>query len=140
MENNLLPKDRLCLKPSSLRKTSDFDYLRESGRRLTGADWMLVNFLSRDSEELRFGFTIGKKVGTAVVRNRLKRWGREYFRKNKKNSFKGVDLNIIFRPMPKGFYGNLDFHIFEKTLDRAVDKVLGLAVGKVADRTHEKSR
>jgi ribonuclease P protein component len=42
----------------------------------------------------RLGITVSRKVGNAVVRNRLKRILKEYFRNNKEN-FKNQDYSII---------------------------------------------
>lgn len=45
----------------------------------------------------RLGITASTKVGNAVIRNRAKRWTREWFRKSKSNLPIGVDLIIIVR-------------------------------------------
>ena len=43
----------------------------------------------------RLGITVSKKVGTAVIRNRLKRVCREFFRHNKGRLENAWDINII---------------------------------------------
>jgi hypothetical protein len=65
-----------------------------------------------------------------VLRNRLKRWSRQWCRaKLKKLSSEGipsphVDLNLGFRPMPDGFYNRLKFVEFCQAMDRAWDDIL----------------
>lgn len=43
----------------------------------------------------RIGVTVSKKVGNAVVRNRIRRWVRELFRQNKTWFPAGQDIVII---------------------------------------------
>lgn len=45
----------------------------------------------------RIGLTVSRKVGNAVIRNRVKRRLREIFRRNKSAFPKGTDLVIIAR-------------------------------------------
>ncbi len=44
----------------------------------------------------RFGLTVSRKVGGAVVRNRVKRWLREAIR-HERGDIQGVDLVLIAR-------------------------------------------
>ncbi len=49
-----------------------------------------------DQEHPRFGLTVSRKVGNAVVRNRVKRWLREVLR-HRKHRVADVDVVIIAR-------------------------------------------
>jgi len=51
--------------------------------------------LANGREHSRIGITVSKKVGGAVVRNRVKRWVKESYRK--KNTAPGYDYVIIAR-------------------------------------------
>jgi ribonuclease P protein component len=46
----------------------------------------------------RFGITVTRKVGGAVVRNRVKRWVRESCRRLKRQLPDGLELVIVARP------------------------------------------
>src|ERR1700678_471928 len=65
-----------------LRRQSEFESLKETGQRLQPVPWLLLNYKRTEVGHLRYCMTISRKVGSAVIRNRLKRWVREYFRKS----------------------------------------------------------
>jgi ribonuclease P protein component len=46
----------------------------------------------------RLGITVSRKVGGAVVRNRVKRWVRDCFRRRRAEFPKGLDLVVVARP------------------------------------------
>ncbi len=48
------------------------------------------------------GFTVSRRVGGAVVRNRVKRWLREAVRRQKAALPEGTDLVLIARPAAAG--------------------------------------
>lgn len=59
-----------------LRRRSDFDRIHASGRSWSGP-LLAIRVLRTDGSVSRFGFAVGKRVGSAVVRNRVKRRLRE---------------------------------------------------------------
>ena len=104
-----------------LKKNSDFLELRKKGLRLRASDWLQIHYQKSKEETLYIGVTTGRKVGSAVIRNRLKRWCLEYFRNHHKESLSGR-VNILFRPQTEGFYKDLTHaeldHELHKTLSR----------------------
>jgi ribonuclease P protein component len=107
----------------SLTKRADFENLRASGHSIHVNSWLLVNTQKTDSGEMRLGWTISRYTGSAVVRNRLRRWGREYLRKWRKGNRLGLDLNLIFKRKEKGFYKALSHEEFDGALDKLVSKL-----------------
>ena len=51
-----------------------------------------------DGDGSRLGVTVSRKVGNAVVRNRVKRRIREWFRRDRSAIGPGLDLVVIARP------------------------------------------
>jgi ribonuclease P protein component len=127
---------RVASKPqrlSVLRNRSDFLHILENGQRVRPAEWLIMNFVISTKGHLRCGWTLPRQVGSAVVRNRLKRWSRVYFQslvKNAKESTEtlpAIDLNLVFRKTEPEFYKKLDYERFAETLDKGW-KLLGKRV------------
>lgn len=89
MNERLRPRERI-------RKKKDFISLYRNGWRFRGRHFHLV-YLPNQLGFSRFAVVVGKKVGGAVLRNRIKRWLRELFRRNKSEIAKPADLVIIAR-------------------------------------------
>src|SRR5262245_14461798 len=70
-------------KEMRLRRRAEFVAVQTEGRKLHGRH-LLAMALKRNDPELsgRLGITVTKKVGNAVVRNRIKRLIREWMRLN----------------------------------------------------------
>ena len=111
-------------RPSSLKRSSDFNLIKINGQKKKASQWLLLAFQKNDCGHLRYGCTISGKVANAVLRNKLKRWTREFFRLAADQGFNPeLDINLVFRPMPKDFYKNLIFKDFEAVLKRAVKEI-----------------
>ena len=50
-----------------------------------------------DGARIRFGLAVSRKVGNAVVRNRVKRWIREAIR-HERGDLEGMDIVVIALP------------------------------------------
>ena len=85
MENN-----RLVV----LKRRSDFQKIKDKGCKVRPVRWLLLAFYG-NNERFRVGWTVPRKVGSAVTRNRLKRWCREFFRKMQ-HAGPAIDLNVVF--------------------------------------------
>lgn len=57
----------------------------------------LVYVISDHNKESRLGLTVSRKVGGAVVRNKVKRRVREFFRTRRHLFPAGLDLSIVVR-------------------------------------------
>jgi ribonuclease P protein component len=82
-----------------LRSPRDFERVRRRGRHVSGA--LLSLGLARQAQPdapTRIGFAVSKRVGGAVVRNRVKRRLRESVRRQLSTLAPGWDLVIAARP------------------------------------------
>jgi ribonuclease P protein component len=68
------------------------------GRRIASRDFVvLVARGDRPNESRRLGITVSRKVGNAVVRNRVKRCVRNWFRTSRDQLAPGADVVVIAR-------------------------------------------
>ena len=80
-----------------IRKRSTFQKVQKQGSKKR-ASCFLVLYMSSDRYNSRVGITVSKKVGNAVVRNKVKRWIREGLRKEYSFLVGSWDVVIIAHP------------------------------------------
>lgn len=71
--------------------------ITSKGRKKVSQSFLLFTQKTQETYS-RIGLTVSRKVGNSVVRNRVKRQFREFFRLNQHTLQKGVDWVIIARP------------------------------------------
>jgi ribonuclease P protein component len=110
-----------------LRQRADF-LAAASGTRVPAAGFVLQARKRTDSGPARFGFTVSKKVGNAVERNRVRRRLREVVRLTAANRTRaGHDYVLIGRRAAL----QLPFVRISKDLDGALQRVHEGRDGKV---------
>lgn len=80
-----------------MRRTGDFARVQSTGRRQRGRHLVLV-VATGATDRPRVGLTVSRKVGNAVVRNRVKRWLRENVRALAPEFPVGHDFVLIAQP------------------------------------------
>ena len=106
--------------PQRLRRRADFLRVAASGRRAAVHGLVLQALARNDDAPARLGFTVTKKIGNAVERNRTRRRLKEAARLLlRERPLTGVDLVLIGREATR----SRDFGDLISDLRRALDKV-----------------
>ena len=97
-EARRVPPGERCTFPKSsrLRTRKEFLAVQRSGKRRPTAHFLLVRSPNAGGPT-RLGVTVTRKIGNAVVRNRLKRAVREAFRHRRTHFRAGFDVVVIAR-------------------------------------------
>lgn len=82
----------------------------------------MVNYRFQDRKEVRCAWTISRQTAPSVIRNRLRRWGREFFRQWSKAFEGGVDFNLILKRQSPEFYREMKHQEFDQTLAKVVNR------------------
>jgi ribonuclease P protein component len=88
-------------KSARLRKRPEFLRLSRTGKKVHSANFLVVT-KPNDGGEARLGITVSSKVGNAVVRNRVKRLVREFFRRRRQEFLPNLDILVIARKSAAG--------------------------------------
>ena len=90
-------------KPFRLTRRAEFLHVAAKGRRAAVHGLVLQALARGDEGPARLGFTVTKKVGNAVVRNRTRRRLKEAARQHlASHPLDGVDLVLIGRDTTRG--------------------------------------
>lgn len=83
---------------SRVTRSGDFDSVYRRGTSAAGRHLVVYAFARGEGEHPRLGLSVGKRVGSAVERNRVKRVLREEFARISGALAPGVDYVVIARP------------------------------------------
>lgn len=98
-------------RPYRLKKNKDFKITYHKGKAV-GGQYVALYYYGSGMETTRFGFSVSKKIGKAVVRNRIKRILREICRQNRVKVKNGFNIILTARPKIKGIkYGLVEQEI-----------------------------
>ena len=84
-------------KRKRLRRRREFQKVQNEPKKKVASDLLLVLSSPNSSGVTRLGLTISSKVGNAVVRNRIRRHLREWFRLHPDELAPGQDIVVIAR-------------------------------------------
>lgn len=101
-----------------LKNNRDFNRIIDNKRYVKNS-YFVIYYEKTQEKISHFGISVGKKIGNAVVRNKLKRQIRNIIDKNKKYYSNGIDYIIMIR---KGCI-DLSFEEKESYLIHLLEKV-----------------
>ena len=78
-----------------LKKRSEYLHVQGKGRRFKGRHLVLLVAPRDGAQQARIGFTVSRKVGNAVIRNRVRRRLKEAIRAHEEALCPGCDHVII---------------------------------------------
>jgi ribonuclease P protein component len=116
LRSEALPKSR------RLAKRPEFVRVYETGRKHFSR-YAVLFFAGNDLQSSRIGITVTKKVGKANIRNRLKRWTREVYRRQREPL--GLDaqpLDIVVNVKPAAV--ETTFQDYSRDLTKALERVV----------------
>lgn len=96
IETESFKKVKASPKINTIKKNCEFQQIFEKGHSINGR-YLVVYFLHNQFETHRFGFCVGKKLGSAVMRNRMKRLLREAVRVVYRPQNSGWDIVLVAR-------------------------------------------
>ena len=117
-----LPKEK------RLAKRREFVRVYETGRKVFSR-YSVLFFSANGLPFSRIGITATKKAGKANVRNRLKRWTREVYRRQREPL--GIDarsLDLVVNVKPNA--ADSTFEDYSRDLTRALGRVVSEAGGR----------
>lgn len=104
----------------SLKKDKEFRFLYKKGVSVPGDTVVLYYHVNKRMQKsgLRLGITVSKKIGNAVVRNRIRRLIREAYRQIEPSLPFGYDLVIVARKKADGASFAMVFSSLEDALKK----------------------
>ena len=101
-----------------LLKRREFQAVYQGADRRMENRYFLVLLKANAQPGIRLGVTVTKKIGHAVIRNRIKRYVREFFRQHKQRLPSGYDMVVIARRRAVDLDGRRTWETLDRLLQR----------------------
>jgi len=115
--------------PNRLRKDREFNEVYRRGKRWT-APALVLHRLPQPNSPLKVGIVCSRKVGKAVLRNLLRRWVREIFRRRWPELRPGFNLVVVLQPAA----AQLNFQDMDQQLGSLLERAE--VIGGHSGRSH----
>lgn len=101
-----------------IKKNEEFQYIFKHGKSFANRQLVIYYIKKPGQKHFRIGLSVGKKIGNAVTRNRIKRYLREAFHAFKDEINPELDIIVIARQPTK----NMGFFEIKKSLNHLLYK------------------
>ncbi|GGB43081.1 ribonuclease P protein component [Virgibacillus dakarensis] len=95
-----------------IKANKEFQHVFKKGKSFANRQLVIYYLQKQDQHHFRIGLSVGKKIGNAVTRNRIKRYLRQAFHELEEKVNTDYDIVIIARQPTK----EMDFHQIKKSL------------------------
>ena len=107
-------KGKVKINLDTLKKREDFKRLYKKGHCVRNKYLSLYILTRSDSNGVRIGFNISKKIGKAVIRNRIKRTLKEIFRNTEAESVASLDILCVVKKTTC----NVSYNVLREQVER----------------------
>ena len=101
-----------------LIKKTDYNMVYAHGKTVSNRQFVVYFKRNEETEHFRLGLSVSKKIGNAVVRNRMRRLVKEIVRRHKDEIVPHVDMIFIVRIAAV----SMDYHQLEKSVLHVLKK------------------
>lgn|SRR5690625_3849465 len=101
-----------------IKANKEFQYIFKHGKSFANRQLVIYYMEKQAQTHFRIGLSVGKKIGNAVDRNRIKRYLREAFNEYKDKIKPTFDIIIIARKPSK----TMNYHEIKKSLQHLLMK------------------
>lgn len=101
----------------SLRRNKEFRYVYKKGKSVSDGNLVLI-YVTTKTPRLKVGFSVSKKLGNSVERNRMKRRMKEAFF----SLIEGVTPRALLVFVPRESARELDYHALKASEERLLIK------------------
>lgn len=117
-----------------IKKNEDFQFVYKHGKSFANRQFVIYVLEKPDQKNFRIGLSVSRQIGTAIVRNRVKRLIRETFQHLKEDLPSHYDFVIIARKPA----ATMNFHEVKKSIIHILKlaKLLPKSYGQSSERKH----
>lgn len=101
-----------------VKDNKEFQIIFKKGKSFANRQLVIYYMEKENQSHFRIGLSVGKKIGNAVVRNRIKRYLRQAFHELEKDILPTYDMIIIARQPTK----DMSFFEMKKSLTHLLSK------------------
>lgn len=109
-------------KEERLKLRKDILKVYKNGKSIQSS-YFVILYCKNGLDYSKFAFSVKKKFGKAVKRNKVKRWMREIVRTNKMNIPKGYDYLIIVRKLLSKDFEYIQFSQFKEAFLELFERI-----------------
>lgn len=95
-----------------IKANKEFQQIYKNGKSFANRQFIIYKYRNQDIDHFRIGLSVSKKIGNAVIRNRVKRYIRQVFTELKEDINDQYDYIIIARKP----VAEMDFFQVKKSL------------------------